>query len=542
MKVKRPLLLVVMDGVGVRTSSAGNAVSMAYTPTIDLLAEKYLRLELGAHGTYVGLPSDGDMGNSEVGHNALGAGQVYDQGAKLVEQSIQSGTLFKGSVWRSMLERALSGATLHFIGLLSDGNVHSHQEHLFAMLRQATADGAKRLRVHVLLDGRDVPEKSAETYAEALEAVLEKLRQSGCDAQVASGGGRMEVTMDRYEADWSIVERGWQAHVLGQAEHRFASLSAAVAYFRENTELSDQYLPAFVITSGSEPVGPVCDGDGVIFFNFRGDRAIEISQAFEQANFQAFDRQRFPKILFAGMTQYDGDAACPKSFLVSPPAIANSLGEHLASQGIRQFACSETQKYGHVTYFWNGNRSGYFDNKSEEYLEIPSDTLPFDQKPWMKAWDITEATIERIREHRFDFARINYANGDMVGHTGNLEAAVIAVATVDCMLHKLLEACRKAGTILIVTADHGNCEQMFDAPENSLDQDRHHRHPWLNPRPRPKTSHTLAKVPFFIYDPVHTGWQANESIKNPGLANVANTALKLMGLEERPCYEPGLIL
>ena len=281
--VDGPVLLVVMDGVGIGRRDEGDAVWLARTPNLDALPtlEGTLSLPLRAHGKAVGLPSDDDMGNSEVGHNALGAGRVYDQGAKRVALAIEAGEIFEGEVWKESVARVKeSGEPLHFIGLLSDGNVHSHQDHLHAMLRRAAEEGVERVRVHVLLDGRDVGETSALEYVEPLEALLEDLSQDGRDYRVASGGGRMTTTMDRYEADWAMVERGWNAHVKGEAERRFASASEAVETFRaEDPKATDQFLPAFVIEADGEPVGPIRDGAAVIFFNFRGDRAIEISRA-----------------------------------------------------------------------------------------------------------------------------------------------------------------------------------------------------------------------------------------------------------------------
>jgi 2,3-bisphosphoglycerate-independent phosphoglycerate mutase len=542
-KVKRRLLTVVMDGVGVSRVTYGNAVAHAHTPNMDWLRGAAGYLELAAHGKAVGLPSDGDIGNSEVGHNALGAGRVFDQGAKLVQHAIESGTLFAGDTWKEFVKRVTtSDKTMHFIGLLSDGNVHSHESHLHAMLRQAKKDGVRRVRLHLLLDGRDVGEKTAEVYAERLERLLSELNESGgFDARVASGGGRMLITMDRYEADWSMVKKGWDCHVHGQGRI-FPSFPAAIAEFRKDPSLTDQYLPAFVISNWSQdqkPCGLIQDGDAVIFFNFRGDRAIEISRAFTEKHFSKFDRGQCPDVLYAGMMQYDGDLKIPSRYLVNPPAIAGTLGELLASRGVRQFACSETQKYGHVTYFWNGNRSGYFDQKIEEYFEVPSDNIRFELKPWMKAAEICDETVKRMISGAFDFGRINFANGDMVGHTGDFDATVAAVSTVDLMLGRLIAAARKSDVILMITADHGNADEMFDvkAPKDGSDP-----YPYLpiETRPRPKTSHTLSAVPLYIFDPRGVV-KMNQSVSKPGLANIANTALSLMGLDANPGFLPGLI-
>ncbi|MBX3251025.1 MAG: 2,3-bisphosphoglycerate-independent phosphoglycerate mutase [Myxococcales bacterium] len=534
--IEGPVLLVVLDGVGVGAHDEGDAVWLARTPTLDGLARTCPTTQLRAHGQAVGLPSDADMGNSEVGHNALGAGRVFDQGAKRVQLAIESGELFDGEVWRTSVARVReSGEPLHFIGLLSDGNVHSHQEHLHAMLRRAWSEGVQSARVHALLDGRDVGETSALGYVDALEAQLAELNAAGADYRVASGGGRMTTTMDRYEADWGMVERGWNAHVHGRSDRHFRSLREAVVAIRdEQPGITDQFLPSFVLTDeGGAPLGPIRDGAAVIFFNFRGDRAIEISRAFTEASFAPFDRGARPDVLYAGMMQYDGDLRLPERFLVAPPTIDRTLGEHLARNGVTQFACSETQKFGHVTYFWNGNRSGQFDPAKERYVEIPSDNLPFEQRPWMKAAEITDATLAALKSGEHRHLRVNYANGDMVGHTGHREAAITAVQCVDLQLARLVPVIEKLRGALIVTADHGNADEMYardksggfaTRPDGSL---------------QPLTSHTLSPVPFHVLAPGRALSLAD--VKAPGLANVAATVLHLLGFEAPEGFEPSLL-
>ncbi|WP_089935144.1 2,3-bisphosphoglycerate-independent phosphoglycerate mutase [Candidatus Entotheonella palauensis] len=536
--MNKRVLVVVMDGVGEREEHYGNAVHLAWTPAMNWLKTHGLYTTLRAHGTAVGLPSDSDIGNSEVGHNALGAGRTFDQGAKLVNNAITSGRMFAGDTWREIVGQVRANdSTLHFLGLLSDGNVHSHEDHLYQMLAQAKQDGVRKVRIHVLFDGRDVGEKSAEIYVEHLEKVLTQLRSDSFDVQPASAGGRMRITMDRYEADWGMVERGWHLHVLGEGP-RFPSLSAALQEFRKDSSLTDQYLPEFVIPDADgHPVGPIHDGDGVILFNFRGDRAMEISRAFCESDLPRIGRVRMPDVYFAGMMEYDGDLKIPNKYLVSPPQIDNTLSEYLIERKLRQYACSETQKFGHVTYFWNGNRTGYIDEAFEEYVQIPSDEgISFDQRPWMKASEITDATIQRMLSGSFDFGRINYANGDMVGHTGDLEASVIAVQTVDWMLRKLIHAAQQSNTILLITADHGNCDEMFDGKQDGWEQ-------WesLSAKLSPKTAHTLSPVPLYLYDPAgHSRYQLRQE-GTLTLANIANTALNLLGLESRELYQPSLI-
>jgi len=536
--VEGPVLVVVMDGVGIGRRDEGDAVWVARTPNLDALPtlDGAVTTSLAAHGTAVGLPSDGDMGNSEVGHNALGAGCVHDQGAKRVGLAIESGEIFEGQVWKDAVARVKeSGEPLHFIGLLSDGNVHSHQDHLHAMLRRAATEGVQKARVHALLDGRDVGERSAMSYVEPLEALLKELSQDGRDYRVASGGGRMTTTMDRYEADWSMVDRGWKAHVHGQAERTFSSLSEAVkTLYDEDPKATDQFLPAFVIDEGGQPVGPIRDGASVLFFNFRGDRALEITRAFTEDGLDTFDRGDRPDVFYAGMMQYDGDLKLPEHFLVDPPAIDRTLGEYLARSGVAQFACSETQKYGHVTYFWNGNRSGKFDESLEEYVEVRSDNVPFEQRPWMKAAEIADATLAAIEGGEAKHLRINFANGDMVGHTGHFEASVVAVECVDLQLGRLMDAIQRAKGALIVTADHGNADQMYDLMKDGSDYRR-----------RPdgsldvRTSHSLNPVPCHLWAP---GQALKASgVESPGLANVAATVMHLLGYEKPEHMEPSLL-
>lgn len=534
--VRGPVLLVVMDGVGIGRHDGFDAVHLARTPTLEQLREASAYRTLKAHGTAVGLPSDADMGNSEVGHNALGAGRIIDQGAKLVNEAIESGSIFQSDAWQTIQGRCTSGGTLHLIGLLSDGNVHSHEDHLHALLRAADRDGFAAVRVHALLDGRDVPETSALTYVDRLDAVLAEINaKPERDYRVASGGGRMVTTMDRYEADWRVVERGWNAHVHGEGR-AFASMRAAIETYRaEDASTVDQFMAPFVVADGDAPVGAMQDGDAVVFFNFRGDRALEISRAFEEGEtFDAFDRGRIPDVFFAGMTLYDGDLQIPKAFLVSPPAIDRTLGEHLARNGITQFALSETQKYGHVTYFWNGNRGGMFDEALETYVEIPSDLVPFEQRPWMKAAEITDATIDALTSGEHRFLRINYANGDMVGHTGDLEATVIAVEAVDLCLGRLREAIDRVDGALIVLADHGNADEMVQREKDGTPkvEDGH---------PKRRTSHSLNPVPCYLYRADGVGIALRDDLPDAGLANVAATVLELLGFTPPTDYEPSLL-
>lgn len=461
---KRPVVLVVMDGVGISDKDYGNAVNNAYTPTLHELKATSPNTAIKAHGLAVGLPSDGDMGNSEVGHNALGCGQIYSQGAKLVNESIESKDIFKTDTWKALVDKCKDHGKMHFIGLLSDGNVHSHINHLMALIEQAKADGIKEVRVHALLDGRDVPETSALIYLDQIEAFFNTVNDDHFHACIASGGGRMKITMDRYQANWPMVEAGWHTHVLGEGR-QFASAKEAVETYRSETGVIDQDLPAFVIAKDGKPVGTIEDGDSVVLFNFRGDRAQEISLAFDSEVFTEFDRVRKPDVMYAGMLQYDGDLKIPNNFLVYPPKIKHTLSEYLVKNNIRSYAISETQKYGHVTYFWNGNNSQKFSEELEDWVEIKSDVVPFEQRPWMKSAEITDTLVEAIESGKYDFLRTNFPNGDMVGHTGNYEATIIGVEAVDLCLERIMKAVKKVNGILTVTADHGNGCEMYEKPK-----------------------------------------------------------------------------
>lgn len=524
-----PVVLCILDGVGIGRHDAGDAVSRAAMPTLRGLLARCPNRSLKAHGAAVGLPSEEDMGNSEVGHNALGAGRVYEQGASLVDAALASGAAF-GETWRWLTQTG----TLHLIGLLSDGNVHSNVRHLHTILRRAAQDGVARVRVHVLTDGRDVEERSAPRYVAPLEALLAELSVNGRDYQIASGGGRMWITMDRYEADWPMVQRGWDCHVRGQGRP-FPSASAAIdALYAEDPRRTDQWLPAFVITGPEgEPVGRVREGDGVLFFNFRGDRAIEISRAFEGRPCP-IDREGGPHTRFVGMMQYDGDERLPARYLVEPPAIEGTVVEHLVAAGLRTFAVSETQKFGHVTYFFNGNRSGVLDERLERYVCVPSTHVPFDQAPEMSAAGITDAALAALAEGVFDHIRLNYANGDMVGHTGDLSATIRAMEVVDAELGRLAAGVEAAGGVLLVTADHGNADQMFQL-------DKKTGAPLLDAQgqPVPRTAHSLNPVPFVLVDPAQR-W-ALADVPGAGLGHVGATLLTLLGLTPPPEYLPSLV-
>ena len=538
------LLLVILDGVGLYRGSdqgyEGNAFDLVATPNLDrLFRDAPVFLELKAHGVAVGLPSDGDMGNSEVGHNAIGAGRIFEQGAALVGQAIAEESLFEGDVWRRLVDHVLDNhSTFHLIGLLSDGNVHSHIDHLIALLQRLATEGVQRIRVHALADGRDVDPVSFDRYLDQLDTVLEELVDGGVDAAVASGGGRMQITMDRYNADWDMVRRGWETHVRGVGRN-FASTAEAVEVLRhENPGIIDQDLPPFVIVDvDGVPLGTITDGDSVVLFNFRGDRAIEISRAFSEPSFDGFDRGELPDVLFAGMMEYDGDLKIPTLYLVRPPAISRTMSEYLVHNGVSQLAVAETQKFGHVTFFWNGNNSAPFDSALELWVEVPSDEGPFDAAPEMKAREVTEVVIEDLGDRGHRFIRVNLANGDMVGHTGSLPASIEAMEVVDECIGRLEEAVRETGATMIITADHGNVDMLFEVDRATGDLK-------LDPSGNPmiKTSHTLSPVPWCIVGTEAREFRANPEVMEPGLGNIAATIMLMLGFKAPTDYLPTLVL
>lgn len=540
------VLNIVMDGVAITNITDGNSFHHARKPHFDAIRKEFCSRELFAHGTYVGMPSDDDMGNSEVGHNAIGSGKIYSQGAKLVDESIETGDLFQKETWKELISNAKQGA-FHCIALLSDGNVHSHIRHLERLTEMAAKEGCKKIFLHALLDGRDTPPRSAQTYVERIEKHFHYVQQTyGVVCAFASGGGRMNMIMDRYNADWGMIEKGWRVMVEGQGDI-YPNAIAALEDLRKRFDCDDQYLPPFLIEDPNKegiPIATIQDKDTVLLCNFRGDRALEICRAFDD---QEVDGKKVPikknkevNVHFYGIMLYDGDLNIPQKYLVSPPEIKETMGEYIVNSGLHLFAISETQKYGHVTYFWNGNKSGKFDEEKETYIEIPSDNVPFDQCPWMKSAEITDATIKLLQTKRYRFGRINYPNGDMVGHCGDFEAARMSVEAVDLCLGRLLKEVKRLNGIAIITADHGNCDEMYEVDK------KNHCLKKKDGQSIIKTSHTLNPVPFVIYDPLYRGEYKLKSLKdeemsNAGIANIAATTIELMGFCAPEGYKPSLI-
>lgn len=520
----RPVVLCILDGVGWGRRDEGDAVAAAHTPTLDRLMAQHPWTLLKAHGTAVGMPSDDDMGNSEVGHNAMGAGRIFAQGAKLVQNAIENGRIWQSTAW----QRAIQAPTLHLLGLLSDGNVHSHIDHFKAAIRQAALDGVQKLRVHILTDGRDVEPRSALTYIADLE---QSLKHTGLDYRIATGGGRMRITMDRYEADWEMVKRGWDTHVHGQGE-RFETATMAVQHFYDaNPNMDDQWLPSFVIGDYKQ----MEDGDAVLLMNFRGDRAIEISRAFEETELKTFDRGQTPNLFFAGMMEYDGDLKVPKQYLVPPPEIRDTVGDRMSAAGLKVFSVSETQKFGHVTFFFNGNRSGALPHEQQE--ELPSANVPFDQLPEMSAMAVTDAVVAALESQSYQHIRLNLANGDMVGHTGDFEATVQAIEHLDSCIHKLVDAAEKSKALLLITADHGNADEMAQ-----IDKKTKACKVNASGQKVPSTAHSKNPVPLILVDPQHEWTLLGTAQRiSGGIAQIGGTLLHACNLEVPSHYLPSLI-
>lgn len=516
---KGPVVLVVMDGVGLSDNEKYNAVKQAHLETLHSLMEKYPTAKLGAAGEYVGIPK-GDMGNSEVGHNAMGAGEIVLQRSAAVENDVNTGEIFNTKTWLDIVERIhQNNSTLHFMGIFSDGNVHSNISHLEKMMAQAQKDGIEHIRVHTLIDGRDVPPHSEPKYIQRLEKFVHELGDP--DYKIASGGGRMVITCDRYENDWGMVEKGWHTHVLGEGR-QFASATEAIETFRKETkDLQDQYMPAFVIAKDGEPIGKIQDGDVVVYIDFRADRAIEMAQAFTYNDFPHFDRVKRPDVYFAGMTEYNEDLHVPEHVLVSSPVFKHTLTKHLASRGKKQYAVSETVKFGHITYYFNGNSYEVPEGEVEE--EVPSYLEPFDTRPWMKSAEITDKLLAAIESQKYDFLRINYPGGDMVGHFADMEATITAMEAIDISLKRIVDAVNKLGGITVITADHGNAEELADADGT------------------PKTSHTTNRVPCIFVDETDNASKYRLSKGDRGLANLASTIAMLLGEEPDEAWLPSII-
>lgn len=517
-----PVVLVVLDGVGIRNEVNGNAVRQAHTEFLSRVVTQYPTYALNASGEYVGL-LPGVMGNSEVGHNVMGSGQVIKQGIARIEDAFNTGEIWNSTSWRQALESIrASGGTLHFSGILSDGNVHSSINQLLKLIDRAHMEGVQRIRIHAVLDGRDVAPQSAEKYIQMLEDFIAKYDDKP-DYKIASGGGRMVYVADRYGNDWGVVQRGWNAIVHGEAPNRYLSAMDAVNDLRaKDPNLQDQYLPPFVIINeNGEPIGTVNNGDAFIYFDFRADRALEIAMAFTYNDFPHFNRGFRPDVFFVGMTEYNSDTHVPANILVPPVKIENTLNQYLGKRAVTQLAISETVKFGHITYYFNGN--SYERALGEDHLQIPSDTEPFNTRPWMKSAEITDAVLTRL--DKYDFVRINYPGGDMVGHFGELEPTIVALEAIDVQLKRIAQRVDELGGMMIITADHGNAEELVD--ENG----------------QPKSAHSSNLVPCVFYDNTPNREKyIFQQIGGAGLANIAGSIATLLGQNDLPAeWQPALV-
>ena len=517
-----PLIHVVLDGWGVGAADGTNAVNKANLPVMSRLIRGCPYTQLWTHGKYVGLPNEKDMGGSEVGHMTMGAGMVMEQGPTLIQNLLQSGEFFENPVLSRIIQNCVERDTpLHLLGLLSNGNIHSHVDHTEAIIRHAFQSGIRRCYLHALLDGRDVGVQSALDFTEPFEKLFSELKgqRPGIDYAFASGGGREVITMDR-DNNWEKIETGWQIHVHGQSENQFPSIRDAIEHFRkQNPEIIDQDIPGFVIIRNGEAVGRIEDQHALIFTNFRGDRATEFSQAVLADDFPYFERYRCPEVLFAGMTQYDQDNQIPPDYLVGTPVVEEPFGKRILELGLKQFRLSETQKFAHVTFFYNGGYREPLDPLQENYHFIASDKIPsFAERPAMKAPGISKKAVEFINSGEYQYGLINFANADMVGHTGDLQATVRAVEAVDAALDNIVRAIDTVNGLLVITADHGNADEMLISNQNETLEI--------------STKHSLNPVPFLIYDPLYNGDYRLKPFGqdyNNNLSNIAATNFLLLG-------------
>jgi 2,3-bisphosphoglycerate-independent phosphoglycerate mutase len=501
----KPVLLVVLDGWGIRAEREANAIAVAGTPNMDALAREFPSTALETSGLSVGLP-EGQMGNSEVGHTNLGAGRIVYQDLVRINREVEDGAFFRNEALVMACHRArASGGTLHLMGLVSDGGVHSHQEHLYALLDLAAREGVARTVVHAFMDGRDTPPRSGIDYMRALES---RMRTKGY-GRVATVTGRY-YAMDR-DKRWDRVALAWAALVHGEAEHRARSGVEAMEASYGRGE-GDEFVKPTVIGNGDgKPVATVRDGDAVLFFNFRADRAREITRAFTDDGFRDFDRKGAPRLAaYVCMTEYDKTFTLPVAY--PPQELTELFPEIVSRAGLRQLRCAETEKYAHVTFFFNGGRELVYPGEDRILVPSPRDVKTYDLKPEMSAKEVTDKLAAAIGTGQYGFVLVNFANPDMVGHTGILDAAVKAVKVVDECIGRLWQAARKQGMAMLVTADHGNCEMMTD-PQTG----------------QPHTAHTLNPVPFILADPELRG----AKLRSKGvLADVAPTALQVMGLPQ----------
>ena len=495
---KKPLLLMIMDGWGLAPAGPGNAIHLGKTPNFDHLWASCPHSTLGASGMDVGLPN-GQMGNSEVGHMNMGAGRVVYQDLTLLDKQIDEGDFFRNPQLLAAMEQARAGHALHLLGLVSDGGVHSHMKHIFALLDMAKQQQVEQVYLHCITDGRDTDPHSGLGFVQAIQQKCQSLGLG----RIATVQGRF-YAMDR-DKRWDRVQRAYRTLVFGQGQPAEDPLLAIQSSY--DNDVTDEFIEPIVITQQGQPVGLVQDGDSVIFFNFRSDRPRELSHAMTDPDFREFDREGdYPKTTFITMTQYDDQLAHVR-VAYPPRSLHNTLGQVLSAQGLCQLRIAETEKYAHVTFFFNGGEEEALPN--EDRVLIPSPKVAtYDLQPEMSAPQVCDAVIERLRSGKYDVVILNFANPDMVGHTGILPAAIQAVETVDACLGRVEQTILELGGKMLVTADHGNSEQMLDGDA-------------------PFTAHSMNRVPFIL-----VGGPEGASLQDGRLEDIAPTMLALLGLAQ----------
>lgn len=497
----KPLILMILDGWGYSQDNKGNAVAAANMSNLSSLLDEYPKSLLKACGTDVGLP-EGQMGNSEVGHLNIGAGRIVYQELTRIHKAIEDGELYKNKILLEAMERLKgTGKSLHLMGLLSDGGVHSHIKHLFALLDMAAQEGVENIYVHPILDGRDVLPQSAKGYITQLENKLSKLGKG----KIATISGRY-YAMDR-DNRWDRVEKAYRAYVFGDAHMETCPMAAIEQSY--DIKIVDEFVqPTAIVNGKGQPIATINEGDSVIFFNFRADRAREITRAFVDEKFEAFPRPNRPQVNFVCLTEYDSTIDCPVAF--PPQNLENTLGEVLADNGLKQLRLAETEKYAHVTFFFNGGIEEA--NEGEDRLLISSpDVSTYNLKPEMSAYEVTEALLSQVREDKYDVIIMNLANADMVAHTGDFEAAIKALEVVDECVGRIVKEVQEKGGTLLITSDHGNAEYMLDT-ETDL----------------PITAHSCNMVPFILVDDYYKGKSLRGS---SSLRDIAPTILGLLDLK-----------
>lgn len=494
---KQPVMLMILDGWGKGENYPGNAIEIAQTPNFDKLIAKYPNSSLDASGIAVGLPA-GQMGNSEVGHLNIGAGRVIYQELPRISNAIETGEFFKKEEFLAGIKNAKeNNSKVHLIGLVSDGGVHSHIEHLYGLLELMKRNDQNQVYVHAILDGRDVPPTVGKEH---IGQLMEKMDEIGV-GKIASVSGRY-YSMDR-DKRWERTQLGYDAMVLGQGEMSIDPLLAIEKSYENG--VTDEFMIPTVIMEDQHPVATVEDGDTIIFFNFRPDRARQITRAFVDYDFEGFQREKTVSTFYVTMTEYDKTISNVNVAYRSEPPL-NTLSQYISTKGLYQLKIAETEKYAHVTFFFNGGIEDPYMN--EDRLLIPSPKVAtYDLQPEMSAYQVKDELIERINMDKYDLIIVNFANPDMVGHTGIIPAVTKAIETVDTCLGQVIEALEAKGGVALITADHGNAEKLLDSEGN------------------PVTAHTINKVPLILFG------KEDVKLKEGKLADLAPTLLDLMGLE-----------